>query len=534
MKVNPQNIECNLFFKKSYSDTSDLIYDSIDFQERHQKVLEMIRADQKANGLAKKKHRLEDAAFNRKQQEKNIAFLPNMADVCKNDDTLATPEENLVLEQGRPRVHPFVLIICLMLRGFYGSITNRTAMDRLYESCTLQIVLSHFGYKLPKRSSLSENLNCISPETLDCILKLQLQDALALKLDDFNEITIDSTASRANMAFPTDTRLVAVSLGRLWDLLDNLGQEKIIEFAPGVCAEKWRRKVRNLAVTIAMTKSKSGTLYRRRVRKLAEYGSKLATKLELYVCGLNKCVENEEYGKMNAQAWRAFMKLASIVDENYTASCHSIGQMVARVLKKRKLKAFEKSLGPADPDAKMIVKGEREPVIGYHPQLARSRKGFVTCVQLNPDMTNDAASLIPTLKQSIANTGIVPQALSTDDGYTSTDNLAKTKQIGVKDVSFSGAKGKKLFEEEEWESLILSDLRNSRSAVESLMFTLKYNHEFDRMKRTGLEAVRAEMTEKVLAYNFRRMRTLRMQKVACKKNLDTEENIACLLTSNVV
>jgi IS5 family transposase len=524
MKFNPQNFERNLFFENSNTDTAQLIHDTIQFTTRYPEVLTRIHEDQIAHGLTKKKQRLEDVAFNRKQQAKHEAFLPGMSDICCKNDENVLQDDDLVLQQGRDRVPPLVVFILLILRGFYGSITNRTAVDRIGESCTLQIVLSHFGYRCPKRSSISENLNCICEETLDFILKCQLQHAYNLHLDDFKESTIDSTSCYADMAFPTDTRLVSVSACNLWSILEALGDQKLIEFAPGSCAEKWVRKVRNLSLAISMTPCKSDTLYRKRVRELADAAAKLVGKLEPYVCKLNERVKNEEYGTMLAPAWRAYVKLTEMADRNYTATCHSIGQMVARVLKNRKLKAYEKYLGPADPDAKLIVKGERKPVVGYHPQLARSREGLVTCVQLNPDMLSDSSSLIPTLKQSIDNTGIVPRVLSTDDGYTSGDNLAMAKQIGVKDISFSGAKGKKLYDEEEWNSLIMCELRNSRSAVESLMFTLKHNHEFDRMKRTGLQAVRAEMVEKVLAYNFRRIRTLRIRRAISMKNLASGEN----------
>ncbi len=41
-----------------------------------------------------------------------------------------------------------------------------------------------------------------------------------------------------------------------------------------------------------------------------------------------------------------------------------------------------------------------------------------------------------------------------------------------------------------------------RSAMESLMFTLKYVSEFGQPRRRRLETVRNEMIEKITAYNF--------------------------------
>ena len=41
------------------------------------------------------------------------------------------------------------------------------------------------------------------------------------------------------------------------------------------------------------------------------------------------------------------------------------------------------------------------------------------------------------------------------------------------------------------------------------MVVLKHNHDFEDLKRCGIEAVRSELLEKVLAYNFFRIIYLR-------------------------
>jgi hypothetical protein len=76
-------------------------------------------------------------------------------------------------------------------------------------------------------------------------------------------------------------------------------------------------------------------------------------------------------------------------------------------------------------------------------------------------------------------------------------------------VSLGGSKGRKLIPEDEWNSEAYRQARNDRSAVESLIFCLKHTYEFGRLHRRGIEAVRAELLEKVLAYNAHRIRLLR-------------------------
>jgi len=44
--------------------------------------------------------------------------------------------------------------------------------------------------------------------------------------------------------------------------------------------------------------------------------------------------------------------------------------------------------------------------------------------------------------------------------------------------------------------------RNNRSAVESLMCSLKYVVPFGGMRRRGIKAVKSEMLGKIIAYNY--------------------------------
>ena len=82
--------------------------------------------------------------------------------------------------------------------------------------------------------------------------------------------------------------------------------------------------------------------------------------------------------------------------------------------------------------------------------------------------------------------------------------------FAAKDVSISGAKGKKLTVLEDWDSELYQDARRCRSAVESLMFTIKDGFAFGELGRRGIDAVRDELLEKVLAYNC--CRTILMKK----------------------
>lgn len=180
------------------------------------------------------------------------------------------------------------------------------------------------------------------------------------------------------------------------------------------------------------------------------------------------------------------------------------------------LPSVEKILSISDPDAAYIQKGGRIPVIGYKPQIARSGNGFI-CGHITPrGNASDSSMFIPTLNHLIANTLVIPSIVSVDDGYTSQDNLDSGIDMGIQTISFSGSKGKNLTEDY-WDTSANKYARNKRSAVESGMFTLKFNHNFGHMARRGIDAVNSEQLEKVIAYNF--MHILRTRDKLAKNTL---------------
>ena len=176
------------------------------------------------------------------------------------------------------------------------------------------------------------------------------------------------------------------------------------------------------------------------------------------------------------------------------------------------MKSTEKILRLSDKAAAFIKKGKRNPVIGYKPQLARSEQGFVTALFVPEGNTADSSELVSATLTSTSRTGVIANTTSVDDGYASKLNVITLREMEVEVVSISGAKGKKLRSPDDWNSPAYSTARNDRSAVESLMFVLKYCFDFGVLRRRGLDAVRAELSEKVIADNFCRMIQLKARR----------------------
>jgi hypothetical protein len=117
-----------------------------------------------------------------------------------------------------------------------------------------------------------------------------------------------------------------------------------------------------------------------------------------------------------------------------------------RVMEQEKVPVAEKIISLSDSDASFIVKGGWNTVVGYRPQLARSGQGFVTALVLPRGNAADSPHLVTMVKEQITNTGVTPSMSSADDGYSTQQGREEVLGLGLKVVSISGAKGKKLIE----------------------------------------------------------------------------------------
>lgn len=453
-------------------------------------IIEAIEKDLDAYARARKSLRLADKKF----MESGTVDLPAMN--IQERNILAA---ELKLAVGRPRLPALAVYLFVMIRGFLGSLTTKPARRFLRESMTLYGWLQVRGLRLPAVTTILENVNLVSQATRELIFDKQIARVLGDKLDDFKRLTIDSTAVKANSSWPTDAKILTGLLmraARLGQKLDLWGLENFRQGWVPRWLEEMDKGVFQICLVAGKASSK-GKL-KKHYRQLLARGRKatdaLATELRQRV----------QRDPLDGQAPSRRVLLERVLQQiqiDLADANRVLDYAHARVFHDQKLPSTQKVLSLADGSAAYIQKGNRNPVIGYKPQLVRSGNGFVTSLLVPQGNAADAVELVPAISDSIRRTGVVAVSVSTDDGYASAKGRDEVLSLGVKDVSISGAKGKKLTDPSDWDSEEYRKARRDRSAVESLMFTIKDGFEFGELGRRGLEAVREELLEKVLAYN---------------------------------
>lgn len=496
MKDTLQNSNNNLFFHTCDTELSKFCGEVFSLGEKFPEIYRRIKADQDARGKLKKRLRELDRQYLLEQ----TPGLPGL-----DCDIRELSMEELSLETGRPRMKKELVLLFTCLRGYYGSVTDQDVCDRFRDSMTLYNLFSDLNIrKIPAPTTILENINCLSRGTRDLIVKCQLEDILDSGLDDFTYALFDSTSVQASSCWPTDAGIIYRLLERVYSYgqkLDDFGIKVIRPFY----LETWFRELKELLFKINNArgtqkcgrKKKLEQLYRDYLKTAHNAYEYLVRMFEIRSVAIKDAV-------LRPSASLQLKRVHDCMEDDLLAVSGVLYYTEDRIFNDVTLPSSEKLLSLSDVTAAFIKKGQRNPVIGYKPQLARSGNGFVTGLLLEQGNISDSASLFPLAKLHTDNTGVVPEFISTDDGYSSGKGREACLEFGVKDVCLSGAVGKKITPEELWESEAYVLGRRKRSAVESLMFTLKYVFEFGRLRRRGLENARAEMTEEVIAYNIRR------------------------------
>jgi hypothetical protein len=354
---------------------------------------------------------------------------------------------------------------------------------------------------------LIENLNLVSEKTLEKIHRAQLAMALGEDLDDFKELTIDSTSVKANSSWPTDGKMILGLLERVFRLGGELEKFGLRGFNSGHLP-RWFKEMGQIEFQICLNAGKAHSK-----RKMKKGYKNLLNKAEKAYKALQiEWKRSEESIDLMAHSPSQRIRLELICEQirgDLADVERVMGYCAERVFEGKTLPSKEKVLSLSDDSAAFIKKGGREAVIGYKPQLVRSRNGFVAGLQVPQGNAADSSEFAPAVEMSMDRTGVLADLVSGDDGYATAPGRDALIKMGVKTVSISGSKGKKQTGEDDWESEVHKEARRNRSAVESLMFTLKYSHSFGRLERRGIEAVRQELWEKVLAYNACRSIELR-------------------------
>jgi hypothetical protein len=441
-------------------------------------------------------------------REEALPRFPSFADAFEPSDFDSVPAESFSLLDGRPRVIDAEILLVLVVADGVFSLTSADGYERLVGSEVFQALME--GLASPARSTIGKYLGLVSEKTHELLQRTLYRMVRDEELDEFEVLTVDSTAIEANTAWPSESALICGFLARIHRLLGLQARYTLVAYKSKL-VDRWLKRLADLHRSINLLPARPGSVKER--RKLYRQLLALAEKTRKKLRELLETRQEQITDCCIRPTFRVRVeKMLNQIEMDFDEAEKAMTTANKRVLKATSTPASEKAFSLADPDAYMIVKGQRDAVIGYKPQLGRSSNGFISCFELLRGNPADSERLLPMLKTHVEMTGQCPVAVSTDDGYSSTDNLEKLIEAGIEVVSFSGAKGRGVLGDEIYDLDASALLRCGRSAVESLIFTFKHKLNMRRFCRRGLAGVRKDLSAAVLAYNLWRMAFVRKSK----------------------
>jgi transposase, IS5 family len=178
-----------------------------------------------------------------------------------------------------------------------------------------------------------------------------------------------------------------------------------------------------------------------------------------------------------------------------------IDQTQRRVLCGEQVAATEKIVSIFEPHTDIIVKDRRETLYGHKICLTAGASGLVTDAVVEDDNPADSTLAIKMVRRQRELYGRAPRQVSFDGGFTSKNNLAEIKALGVEDVAFSKRAGIPISDmaKSAW---VYRRVRDFRAGVEGTISFLKRVFGLDRCTWSGLASFKAYVSGSVLACNL--------------------------------
>lgn len=290
----------------------------------------------------------------------------------------------------------------------------------------------NLGERVPDATTLMKTTKRCGPGTIEALNEALLAKAHAAQVIKTDKVRADTTVVEANVAYPTDSGLLAKGVDQMVRLAAKL-------HGLGLAI---RTRMRDRTRAMRRRAHAIGAWLRRRSEdaKGEVYGitAEMVTIAEAAATEARLVVRNARRGLRRAGTEATGKAKAAV------AELERLAGLVEQVAAQTRLRlAGETPPGATrvislhDPDARPIAKGRiGKPVqFGYQAQVVDNAEGVVVDYTLNQGNPPDAPQLAPAVTRIKARFGKAPRAVAADRGYGEARVEDDLKALGVKRVA---------------------------------------------------------------------------------------------------
>ena len=404
---------------------------------------------------------------------------------------------------GRPSI-PIETYLRLMFLKFRYRLGYESLCREVSDSISWQrFARIPLGTRVPHPTTLTKITTKCGDSAVAGLNEALLVKAAAAKLLRTDKVRADTTVVTADVAYPTDSGLLAKAVGAM---ARTVGRIKAAGGATRTAARDRRRAAGRRARSIASKLRLRGELQRDQAQAaVRRITAELAGIAEQAMRDATVVIRNAKRALRGAQGQRRGQLLRAIND--LTTAVQRTERVVTQT-RSRLAGVMPESatrlISLHDVDARPIRKGRLgKPVeFGYKAQIVDNADGVI--LDHNVEMGNpaDAPQLAPAIKRITRRTGHTPRAVAADRGYGEASVERDLHQLGVTSVAIP-RKAKPGAARREFEHRrSFRDKVKWRTGSEGRINHIKRSYGWNRTELTGIHGARTWCGHGVFAHNL--------------------------------
>jgi transposase, IS5 family len=337
-----------------------------------------------------------------------------------------------------------------------------------------------------------------------------LAKAAEAKLLRTARVRADTTVIPANVAYPTDSGLLARAVGKL---VRTARRVQAAGGAPGTAVTDQRRaaarRVREIAGKLRsrgkLGREESTRAIRRVTGELAGLADKSAAQAAAVLRNGRRALPRALGGRVRGRLRRALDELAVTIERTTAIVAQTRSRLAGQMPD-----SATRLVSLHDPDARPIRKGriDRPVEFGYKAQVADNDDGIVLDYVVEYGAAPDGPQLAPAIKRVTRRTGRVPRAVTADRGYGQPAVERDLHELGVRTVAIPRqartSPARRIIEH----SRGFRKLVKWRTGCEGRISYLKRGYGWDRTRLDGRHGAAIWCGHGVFAHNLAKISTL--------------------------
>ena len=404
---------------------------------------------------------------------------------------------------GRPSI-PMETYVRLMFLKFRYRLGYESLCREVSDSISWQrFARIPFGTRVPHPTTLMKITTRCGDGAVEGLNEALLVKAAGAKLLRTDKVRADTTVVEADVAYPTDSGLLAKAVGTI---ARTVARVKAAGGATRTGSRDRRRAAGRRARSITSKLKLRGALARDEAQAtVARISGELAGLAQAAIREASAVVRNAKRalgraaGQRKGRLGRAVNELQTVI-KRATAVVAQTRSRLAGVMPE----SASRLVSLHDPDARPIRKGRLgKPVeFGYKAQIVDNADGVILDHTVHIGNPADAPQLAPAIERITRRTGRVPRAVTADRGYGEASVDAGLHDLGVRSVAIP-RKGKPGAARREFEHRrAFRDKVKWRTGSEGRINHMKRSYGWNRTELTGITGARTWCGHGVLAHNL--------------------------------